>query len=36
MFLLTTVLQEVDRIILFEKVHASMEMLMFNKKEFAF
>lgn len=36
MFLLTTILQEVGRIILFQNVHALMDKLMFNKKEFAF
>lgn len=34
MFLLT--LQEVVRIILFQNVRVSMDMLMFNNKEFAF
>lgn len=36
MYLLTTAFQEVGRIILFQNVHTSMEMLMFNNKEFDF
>lgn len=34
--LLLTALQEVGRIILFQNVLVSMDMLMFNNKEFAF
>lgn len=36
MFLSTTALQEVGRIILFQNVHVLMGRLMFNNKEFAF
>lgn len=35
-FLLITGVQEVGRIVLFQNIHASMEMLMFNNKEFTF